>query len=68
MEGHERLSRLFSGNLPAMFAFLLIFGAKRKHTGPTSSESAKDLVRIIVLAEKLDLWWKLQFAALDAKN
>ena len=42
--------------------FFSLFGAKSKHTGPNSSESAKDLVRISVLEEKLELWWKLQFA------
>ena len=40
---------------------------KRKHTGLTKSEYAKELVRISVLEEKLDLWWKLLFAAQDAK-
>ena len=42
--------------------FFSLFGAKHNHTSPTSSESAKELVRISVLAEKLDLWWKLQIA------
>ena len=51
----------------AIFCFFLIFGTKRKHTGLTNSESAKDLIRISVLEEKIDLWWKLQFAAQDAK-
>ena len=40
---------------------------KGKHTGLTNSEFAKELVRIGVLEEKLYLWWKLQFAAQDAK-
>ena len=40
---------------------------KRKHTGLTNSEYAKELVSISVLEEKLDLWWKLHFAAQDAK-
>ena len=40
---------------------------KRKHTGLTNSEYAKEFVRISVLEEKLDMWWKLQFAAQDAK-
>ena len=44
-----------------MFVFFSVFGTKRKDTSPTSLVSAKDLVRISVLAEKLDLWWKLQF-------
>ena len=44
------------------FLFFSIFGTKLKHTGPTNSESAKDLVRISVLEEKLDLCWKFQFA------
>ena len=47
--------------------FFSIFGTKRKHTGLSNSEYAKELVRISVLDEKLDLWWKLQFAAQDAK-
>ena len=51
-----------------IFAFSRIFGAKRKHNSPVSSESAKDLVRISVLAEKLDSWCKLLFAAQDAKT
>ena len=38
-----------------IFCFFLIFGTKRKHTGLSNSESAKELVRIRVLAEKLDL-------------
>ena len=50
-----------------IFAFFWIFGIKRKHTGLTNSEYAKELARISVLEEKLDLWWKLQFAAQDAK-
>ena len=50
-----------------MFAFFSLFGAKHSYTSPTSSESAKELVRIVVLEEKLDLWWKLQFRAQDAK-
>ena len=45
-----------------MFAFFSLFGAKRKHTSPTSSEFAKELVRINVFEEKLEMWWKLQFA------
>ena len=53
-------------NVFVNFYFFLLFGAKHKHTNPTSSKSAKDLVRISVLDEKLDLWWKLQFAAKDA--
>ena len=48
-------------------AFFWISGMKRKHTGLTNSEYAKELVRISVLEEKLDLWWKLQFATQDAK-
>ena len=32
-----------------------------------NSESAKDLARISVFEEKLDLWWKLQFGAQDSK-
>ena len=44
-----------------------LFGAKNKHTSATSSESAKDFVRISVLEEKLCLWWKLQFAVYVAK-
>ena len=48
--------------------FFSIFGTKRKHTSPTSFESAKDLARISVLEEKLDLWWKLQFPVHDAKT
>ena len=51
-----------------ILCFFLIFGTKRKHTVLSNSESAKDLVRISVLEEKLDLWWKLQFAAQDAKT
>ena len=49
------------------FCFFSLFGAKRKHNSPNNSESAKDLVRISVLEEKLDLWWNLQFGAQDAK-
>ena len=47
--------------------FLSLFGAKNKHTSPTSSESAKDLVRKSDLEEKLDLCWKSQFPVQDAK-
>ena len=47
--------------------FFSVFGTKRKHTGLTNSEYAEELVRTKVLVEKLDLWWKLQFAAQDAK-
>ena len=50
-----------------MFAFFSLFGAKRNYNSPTGSESAKDLVRISVLDEKLDLWWKSQFPVQDAK-
>ena len=50
-----------------IFAFFWIFGMKSKHTILTNSEYAKELARIGVLEEKLDLWWKLEFAALDAK-
>ena len=50
------------------FCFFSTFGIKRKHTGVTNSEYAKKLARISVLEEKLDLWWTLQFAALDAKT
>ena len=49
-----------------MFVFFSVFGTKRKHTRPTSSESAKNLIRIGVLEEKLDLWWKSQFPVQDA--
>ena len=49
-------------------AFFWISGIKRQHTGLTNSESAKELVRISVLEEKLYLLWKLQFAAQDAKT
>ena len=42
--------------------FFSVFGPKCKHTSPKNSESARDLVRISVLEEKLSLWWKLQFA------
>ena len=45
-----------------MFAFFSLFGKKHKNISPTSFESAKDMVRISVLEEKLGLWWKLQFA------
>ena len=48
-------------------AFLSVFGTKRRNSGLTNSEYANYLVRISVLEEKLDLGWKLQFAALDAK-
>ena len=48
--------------------FFSLFGEKHKHTSPSSSESAKDLVRISVLEEKLDLWWKSQFPVQDAKT
>ena len=47
--------------------FFSIFGTKRKHTGLTNSKYAKELVRLSVLEEQLDLWWKLQFAAQDVK-
>ena len=47
--------------------FLSLFGAKKRHTSPTSSESAKYLVIISVLGEKLGLCWELQFALKDAK-
>ena len=49
------------------FCFFSIFGTKRKHTGLTNSENAKKSVRVSVLEGELDLWWKLQFAAQDAK-
>ena len=42
--------------------FFSIFGTKHKQTSPTSSESAKDLLRMSVLEEKLCLWWKLHLA------
>ena len=45
----------FEQNVFLIFCFLSNFGTKRKHTGLTNSESAKDLVRISVLEEKLDL-------------
>ena len=38
------------------FCFLSVFGAKRKHTRLINSENSKELVRISVLEEKLDLW------------
>ena len=47
--------------------FFAVFGKKRKHTSPTSSESAIHWVRITVLEEKLDLCWKSQFPVQDAK-
>ena len=50
-----------------IFNFLSIFGTKRKHTALTNSEYAKELARISVLEEKLDFWWKLQFAKQDDK-
>ena len=50
-----------------IFDFFSTFGTKRKHTGLTDSEYAKDMVRLSVLEEKLDLWWKLQSAGQDAK-
>ena len=50
-----------------IFAFFSLFGTIRKHTSPTNFESAKDLVRISVLEEKLDLGWKSQFPVKDAK-
>ena len=42
--------------------FFSIFGTKHKQNSSTSSESAKDLLRMSVFEEKLGLWWKLQFA------
>ena len=50
-----------------IFAFFSLLGAKPKNTSPTSSESAKELVKISVLEEKLDFWVKLQFGAQDSK-
>ena len=43
----------FKGCVFVNFCFFSVFGTKRKHTGLTSSESAKELVRIGVLKEKL---------------
>ena len=54
-------------NILVNVCFSSLFGAKRNHTSPTSSESAKDLVRISVLEGKFDCWWKMQFGAQDAK-
>ena len=48
--------------------FLSLFGAKNRHTSPTSSESAKYLVIVSVLGEKLGLCWELEFGAQDAKT
>ena len=55
-------------NVFVNFCFFSGFGTKRKHNSLTNSEFAKELFRIEVLEEKLDLWWKLVFAALDAKT
>ena len=54
-------------NILVNVCFSSLFGAKRNYTSPTNSESAKDLVRISLLEEKLDIWGKLQFGAQDAK-
>ena len=51
-----------------MYAFSRFCGTKRKHTGLTNSEYAKDLVRISVLEEEIDLWWKFHFAVQAAKT
>ena len=58
---HKTLKFKFS-IFSLMFAFSLFFGPKHNYTIPTTSESAKDFVRVSVLEEKLDLWGKLQFA------
>ena len=47
--------------------YFSIYGTKRKQMDVINSEFGKELVRISVLEEKLDLWWKLQFAAQDAE-
>ena len=44
---------LTSLNVFVNFWLFSVFGTKRKHTGLTSSEYAKELVRIGVLEEKL---------------
>ena len=59
---HKTLKFSVRLNVFVNVCFFSVFGKKRKHTRPTNSESAKDLVRISVLEEKLGLWWKLQFA------
>ena len=55
-------------NIFVNVCFFSVFDKKRKHTSPSNSEYAEEMVRISVLEEELDLWWKLQFAELDAKN
>ena len=58
----------FKGSVFSIFVgFFSIFGTKRKHTGLNNSEYAKEFLRIIVLEEKLDLCWKLKFAAKTLK-
>ena len=62
------VSKIFRASLNVFVkvCFFSLFGVKRKHTSPTNSESAKVLIRINVLEEKLDLWWKSQFPVKDA--
>ena len=50
-----------------LFAFCRFLVQKTDIPSPTSSESAKYLVIISVLGEKLGLCWELQFALKDAK-
>ena len=49
-------------NIFVNVCFYSVFDTKRKHTSPSNSEYAGELVRITLLEEKFDLWWKLQFA------
>ena len=60
-------AKIKSLNVLVNVCFFSLFGAKRNYTSPNSSESAKDLVRISVLEENLDLGCNLQFGAQDAK-
>ena len=63
------VAKVFSTSLNVFVnvCFFSIFGTKRQLTSPSSCDSAKELVKISVLEEKLDLWWKLQFGSQDAK-
>ena len=60
-------AKIESLNILVNVCFASLLGAKRKHNCINNSESAKDLVRISVLEEKLGFWGKLQFGAQDAK-
>ena len=56
-----------SQKVKSQFLLFLGFWQKSKHSSPISFESAKELARISVLEEKLNLRRKSQFGAQEAK-